>query len=233
MRRRRWGVGFGTGSGAEVHAPWRSANSWWRELRRGCPHLFRSYGSVFRRPSRPDFGGLKPRRRSVPPGSTRATKRSDLVPISMSKKVGAGGRFFPALWPPEVEKGMGGAVPSPTWSGPAAGARPSSARPARSNASPGNTPATVGQSRTHCVGPVCAARRAQPPGVKDIDLARGDLMVRSGKGGKDRRALLPGPCTSRPRSGPGESPIRRVIELHDRDVSRGLNKQADGAPWRF
>lgn len=52
--------------------------------------------------------------------------------------------------------------------------------------------------------------------VKDVDLGRGELVVRSGKGGKDRRTILPGSLR-----GPLEAQVRRVAELHERDLRRG------------
>ena len=52
--------------------------------------------------------------------------------------------------------------------------------------------------------------------VKDIDLARGEILVRAGKGGKDRHTLLPESAVI---------PLRRhlaaVHALHDRDLAAG------------
>jgi integron integrase len=52
--------------------------------------------------------------------------------------------------------------------------------------------------------------------VKDIDFARGEVIVRSGKGGRDRRTMLP-------RSVQGELAVHleRVRALHSRDLAAG------------
>lgn len=53
--------------------------------------------------------------------------------------------------------------------------------------------------------------------VKDVDCARGEILVREGKGGKDRRTVLPRTL---------EEPLRREIErarvLHARDLAEGF-----------
>lgn len=53
--------------------------------------------------------------------------------------------------------------------------------------------------------------------VKDVDFARGEILVRDGKGGKDRRTVLPRTL---------EEPLRREIErarvLHARDLAEGF-----------
>lgn len=53
--------------------------------------------------------------------------------------------------------------------------------------------------------------------VKDVDFARGEILVRNGKGGKDRRTVLPRTL---------EEPLRREIErarvLHARDLAEGF-----------
>jgi integron integrase len=52
--------------------------------------------------------------------------------------------------------------------------------------------------------------------VKDIDFARNEIIVRDGKGGKDRRTMLPGSLAE---------PLRRAIErariLHEADIADG------------
>lgn len=58
--------------------------------------------------------------------------------------------------------------------------------------------------------------------VKDLDLERGELAVRRGKGGKDRVTVIPETVR-----GPLREHLGRVKELHDRDVSEGV----DG--WRY
>jgi integron integrase len=50
--------------------------------------------------------------------------------------------------------------------------------------------------------------------VKDLDFARGELMVREAKGGRDRVSVLPDAL-----HGPLEAQIRRVQEQHALDVS--------------
>lgn len=56
----------------------------------------------------------------------------------------------------------------------------------------------------------CAVR------VKDLDLARGELMVRSGKGQKDRRTVLPQSMLA-----PLTAHLARVRVQHERDVRSG------------
>ena len=53
--------------------------------------------------------------------------------------------------------------------------------------------------------------------VKDIDFERGELTVRQGKGGKDRRTVLP-KCTADALS----SFVERIERLHALDVSEGF-----------
>jgi integron integrase len=57
--------------------------------------------------------------------------------------------------------------------------------------------------------------------VKDIDLGRGEITVRQGKGDKDRRTMLP--TTVRADL---SDHLRRVRLLHERDLSRGF-----GSVW--
>ena len=52
--------------------------------------------------------------------------------------------------------------------------------------------------------------------VKDVDLTRGELMVRSGKGGQDRRAILPRSLREKI-----AQQLDRVAELHAHDLKRG------------
>lgn len=55
--------------------------------------------------------------------------------------------------------------------------------------------------------------------VKDVDLARGQITIRSGKGDKDRYALLPEVVKERL----GGQLLERV-KLHERDLARGLGR---------
>ena len=52
--------------------------------------------------------------------------------------------------------------------------------------------------------------------IKDIDLARKEIMVRAGKGGKDRVTVLPGTVRR-----PLATHIEKVRQLHDADITRG------------
>jgi integrase len=52
--------------------------------------------------------------------------------------------------------------------------------------------------------------------VRDIDFDRGQIVVRGGKGDKDRIVMLPGRCAA----ALGER-VRRVRHEHERDVRRG------------
>jgi len=52
--------------------------------------------------------------------------------------------------------------------------------------------------------------------VKDLDLDRREIVVRRGKGGKDRRTVLPGTLVERLRSH-----LLTVREQHDRDIDNG------------
>ena len=77
--------------------------------------------------------------------------------------------------------------------------------------------------------------------VKDLDFARGELMVREGKGRRDRVTVLPEALR-----GPLQAQIRQVRELHRRDLAEGfgeaplpnaLARKYPGAPremaWQF
>lgn len=57
--------------------------------------------------------------------------------------------------------------------------------------------------------------------VKDVDLVRGEVNVRAGKGGKDRVTVLP-----RRAIGPLEAHLRRVAVLHRRDLASGAGAVA-------
>jgi integron integrase len=52
--------------------------------------------------------------------------------------------------------------------------------------------------------------------IKDVDLARGEIVVRGGKGGKDRITVLP-----RVLIAPLRDHLRRVHILHQKDLARG------------
>lgn len=53
--------------------------------------------------------------------------------------------------------------------------------------------------------------------VQDVDLARGELLVRAGKGGKDRRTVLPAAV-----EGQLAAHLARVRALHARDTAAGV-----------
>src|SRR5262245_28319700 len=53
--------------------------------------------------------------------------------------------------------------------------------------------------------------------VKDIDLARGEIVVREGKGGGDRISVFPQALTA-----PLTAHLQRVHTLHQRDLTAGL-----------
>ena len=55
--------------------------------------------------------------------------------------------------------------------------------------------------------------------VKDLDLERGEVMVRRGKGGKDRVTILPETVRE-----PLRVHLRRVKALHDRDLAAGQGR---------
>jgi integron integrase len=55
--------------------------------------------------------------------------------------------------------------------------------------------------------------------VKDLDWQLNQVLVRHGKGGKDRRTLLPAAAR-----GPLAEHLRSVRELHERDLARGLGR---------
>ena len=57
--------------------------------------------------------------------------------------------------------------------------------------------------------------------AKDVDLAGGELLVRGGKGAKDRRTVLP-TVASRPLT----AHLERVRRLHARDLARGAGRVA-------
>ena len=57
--------------------------------------------------------------------------------------------------------------------------------------------------------------------AKDVDLAGGELLVRGGKGAKDRRTVLP-TLASRPLT----AHLERVRRLHARDIARGAGRVA-------
>jgi site-specific recombinase XerD len=55
--------------------------------------------------------------------------------------------------------------------------------------------------------------------TKDVDLARSEIVVREGKGGKDRRTMLP-----RSLAEPLQREVERARLLHERDVSEGFGE---------
>jgi integron integrase len=57
--------------------------------------------------------------------------------------------------------------------------------------------------------------------IKDVDVARGEIVVRSGKGGKDRRTVLPDSARDRL-----DAHMAGVRALHARDLARGSGRVA-------
>lgn len=57
--------------------------------------------------------------------------------------------------------------------------------------------------------------------VKDVDFARREIVIRDGKGGKDRRTMLPATLVD-----PLQAQLREARRVHERDLAAGL-----GAVW--
>lgn len=55
--------------------------------------------------------------------------------------------------------------------------------------------------------------------VKDVDFARGEIVVREGKGGKDRRTMLPRSLVD-----PLRAQLAEVARLHERDKAAGFGR---------
>jgi len=55
--------------------------------------------------------------------------------------------------------------------------------------------------------------------VKDVEFSRGEILVREGKGFKDRITMLPATLVD-----PLKAHLRQVRELHDRDVAEGFGE---------
>jgi integron integrase len=55
--------------------------------------------------------------------------------------------------------------------------------------------------------------------VQDIDFVRGEIVVRDGKGGKDRRTMFPEALTS-----PMKEHLAKVKQIHERDLAEGWGK---------
>jgi integron integrase len=55
--------------------------------------------------------------------------------------------------------------------------------------------------------------------VKDVDFARNELVVRQGKGGKDRRTMLPGALTA-----PLQAQMDEARRIHQRDLDAGFGR---------
>ena len=62
--------------------------------------------------------------------------------------------------------------------------------------------------------------------VRDLDFDRGQIIVRGGKGDKDRIVMLPACC----RAALTEQ-VRRVRHRHERDVARGGGYVLCPTPW--
>jgi integrase len=89
---------------------------------------------------------------------------------------------------------------------------------AMSSAPAGRTPALVA---TLLYGAGLRLSEALSLRVKDVDLARGELTVRAGKGAKDRCTVLPEVA-----GGPLREHLARVRTLHGRDLARGFGRVA-------
>ncbi len=55
--------------------------------------------------------------------------------------------------------------------------------------------------------------------IKDVDFGMNEIIVRNGKGGKDRRTLLPASLEEELRS-----QIERVVDIHSRDIDNGFGE---------
>lgn len=55
--------------------------------------------------------------------------------------------------------------------------------------------------------------------VKDLDFASGEILVRDGKGEKDRRTMLPRPLVE-----PLRRHLGRVRMLHEKDPGKGFGE---------
>ena len=55
--------------------------------------------------------------------------------------------------------------------------------------------------------------------VQDIDFGRGEILIRDGKGGKDRRTMFPQALAA-----PMKEHLARVKLLHDKDLAEGWGK---------
>ncbi len=66
--------------------------------------------------------------------------------------------------------------------------------------------------------------------IKDVDFGRGEITVRNGKGGKDRRTMLPVAL-----KGALAAHVERVKRLHDLDLRRRLGSVAmpDGIERKY
>jgi integrase len=62
--------------------------------------------------------------------------------------------------------------------------------------------------------------------VKDVDFDRGDIIVRDGKGGKDRHTMLP-----RVLAEPMRREIERAAALHAADLAAGFGRYGCRLPW--
>ena len=62
--------------------------------------------------------------------------------------------------------------------------------------------------------------------VQDIDWGRGEILVRHGKGGKDRRTMLPAAVREAL-----AAHLERVRALHRRDLERGLGRATLPFAW--
>jgi len=58
--------------------------------------------------------------------------------------------------------------------------------------------------------------------VKDVDLERGQVLIRDGKGAKDRVALLPEPCVGA---------MRTQLDSRPDQSTRPVARDCDGGGW--
>ncbi len=63
--------------------------------------------------------------------------------------------------------------------------------------------------------------------VKDADFERGEILVRDGKGGKDRVTLLPQSATE-----PLKNHLEKVRAVHENDLAAGFGESICRLPWR-
>jgi hypothetical protein len=63
--------------------------------------------------------------------------------------------------------------------------------------------------------------------VKDVDFTRREIVIREGRGAKDRMTMLPERLV-----GPPQAHLARVQALHQQDLGLGMVKYTWRMPWR-